>query len=319
MEILKTASEQDKYLRHDYYYDSAREGMSDLFRNMVAEGLVDTVFLPGYIGWSPNEGSGIFDPLSDLDGLAIRYYKMTRDLRINLCDLAEKIEGCGARGFAVLVVNYFGFVDPDIRAVSDVIRKHSGWIVEDNAHGFFTYQCSEEVFSDATFFSLHKMFPFKGGGSLTVSGDRLKALDYRGALQSGLDRDPWQYDIGGIARARRRNYKALGALVDAQGIAEFFVPLKPTGLPVGTVPQTFPILIAKGDRNQIYELMNGAGYGVVSLYHTLIEPLRIPEFDTSLALSRSILNLPVHQDVDPAKYLEMVTLLVELCRATGEP
>lgn len=319
MGLLKTASEHDKYLRHDYYYGSAREGMSDLFRNMVAARLVDTVFLPGYIGWSPNEGSGIFDPLSDLDGLAIRYYKMTCDLRVDLCDLAEKIKGCGVGGFAVLVVNYFGFVDPDITAVTDVIREHSGWIVEDNAHGFFTYQYSEEVFSDATFFSLHKMFPFKGGGSLTVSSDRLKALDYRGDSQSGLDRDPWQYDIAGIARARRRNYKALEVIVDAPGIAEFFVPLKPTGLPLGTVPQTFPILIAKGDRNQVYELMNGAGYGVVSLYHTLIEPLRVPEFDASRALSRSIMNLPVHQDVDPAGYPEMIRLLVEFCRGTSEP
>ena len=86
----------------------------------------------------------------------------------------------------------------------------------------------------------------------------------------------------------------------------------------GTVPQTFPIRIIKGDRNKIYELMNQHGYGVVSLYHTLIEPLQRSEYQASIDLSRCIMNLPVHQDVDADKYAEMVELLIDFCKTTSQ-
>lgn len=45
--------------------------------------------------------------------------------------------------------------------------------------------------------------------------------------------------------------------------------------------------------------MNRAGFGVVSLYHTLIEPISESVYPESHRLSRKILNLPVHQDILP--------------------
>ena len=277
----------------------------------------DAVLLAEYMGWSPKEGSGIFDPLRNLEGLAVQYYKMTADWDIDWNDLSERIEGFGAGKFAVLVVNYFGFVDPRIREISSAIKEHSGWVVEDNAHGFFTYQYMDETRADATFFSLHKMFPFERGGSLVVHNERLRALKYSGDDLEATDFNPWRYDVPGIARARRSNYARLEAILSADGVGEFLVPLKPPGLAMGVVPQSFPICILKGDRDRIYELMNESGYGVVSLYHTLIEPLRFSGHEVALALSKRVMNLPVHQDVDPDGYREMVSLLVDLCKATS--
>jgi dTDP-4-amino-4,6-dideoxygalactose transaminase len=316
MIIEKTASQSDNYLGREYYYGSAREGMFDLLCNIFAEGMIDTVFLPGYIGWSPKEGSGIFDPINNLEGLQVQYYKMTSVLNVDCADLFTRISTAGK--FAVLVVNYFGFIDPTIKDIAYVVKAHSGWLIEDNAHGFFTYQYTEETYSDATFFSLHKMFPFKRGGSLIVHNKRLAALKYSGVDLSVTDYNPWQYDVRNIARVRRKNYVALENIVNAEGVAEYFIPLKSKGLMTGTVPQTFPIRIIKGDRNKIYELMNELGYGVVSLYHTLIEPLQCSEYQLSLDLSQCVMNLPVHQDVDTDKYGEMVRLLVELCKATSQ-
>lgn len=62
--------------------------------------------------------------------------------------------------------------------------------------------------------------------------------------------------------------------------------------------------------------MNDSGYGVVSLYHTLIEPLQKEDYQISIDLSKRILNLPVHQDTDTSRYPEMVRLLIEFCKQT---
>ncbi|MDO9556281.1 MAG: hypothetical protein Q7J82_01690 [Coriobacteriia bacterium] len=317
MIIEMTALQSAKFLRREYYYNSAREGMLDLFQNMLSEGMIHTILLPAYIGWSAKEGSGIFDPLKGLAGVNLQYYKMTPDLSIDLDDLSDRMAALDEGKFAVLVVNYFGFIDARIHEVACAIREHSGWIVEDNAHGFFTYEYADETFSDATFFSLHKMFPFEHGGSLVVHTEPLSALTYHGQYPGPTEYNPWQYDVPGIARARCENYRKLESIVSARGISEFFVPLKPEGLPEGIVPQTFPIRVVRGDRDAIYRLMNESGYGVVSLYHTLIEPLRHPDYEASNGLSRCIMNLPVHQDVDSDRYGDMVKLLAELCNVTG--
>lgn len=106
-------------------------------------------------------------------------------------------------------------------------------------------------------------------------------------------------------------------IVCKEKYSSYFVPLKYTYLPKGIIPQSFPILIKKGNRDLIYEKMNQSGYGVVSLYHTLIEPLNSLEFSDSLDLSHQILNLPTHQDVDTNQYVEMVSQILHYCEQTS--
>ena len=64
--------------------------------------------------------------------------------------------------------------------------------------------------------------------------------------------------------------------------------------------------------------MNENGFGVVSLYHTLIEPLHKPEFCETLWLSKHILNLPVHQDVECSKYVDMMNLMMRYLKNTSD-
>lgn len=317
MIIDKIAINKDNYKVNEYYYNSAREGMFDLFNNMIAKGMINTLFLPAYIGWSPKEGSGIFDPLNKLEGLSIQFYKMTSNLSIDLNDLFKRVKKIKNSRFAVLVVNYFGFVDLNIKSVADIVKKNSGWLVEDNAHGFFTYLYSEDNYSDATFFSLHKMFPFRRGGSLLIKNKQLSDLKYCGYSISDIEYNPWKYNVRKIARIRRENYETLEHIINKEVNPEYFIPLR-KNIRTGDIPQSFPIRIIKGDRDRIYQLMNESGYGVVSLYHTLIKPLRCSEYQVSLELSKCIMNLPVHQDVDKDKYRDMVKLLVEYCKLTSK-
>lgn len=316
MIIEKSSLKQENYKNDEYYYNSAREGMFDLFDNMNENKLIDTIFLPGYIGWSPKEGSGIFDPINNLERINVEYYKMTSDLNIDIKDLENRINKLENKKFAVLIVNYFGFVDSKIVEIVEFIKRNSGWIVSDNAHGFFTHCSIGDDYSDATFFSLHKMFPFQNGGSLLINNNDLKQYEFKGNSIFESENNPWEYDILQISKDRLNNYKCLGELINDEKYLEYFSPLK-TSIEEGNIPQTFPIIIKKGNRDKIYEMMNKAGYGVVSLYHTLIEPLQSSEYRESLDLSRSIINLPVHQDVDKSKYKDMMDLLLECCKKTS--
>jgi dTDP-4-amino-4,6-dideoxygalactose transaminase len=312
MGISKTASQLDNFKNNDFYYNSAREGMYDLISNMVKTDMIHTIFIPGYIGWSPKEGSGIFDPISKIKDLNIVYYKMKKGLEIDSYHLTEMIKHLANEKFAVLLVNYFGFIDSNYEELVAKIKEFHGWIIEDNAHGFFTYLYSGTNQSDATFFSLHKMFPFSNGGMLKIRNKKLLGFSYLGLDINQTKSNPWIYDIYEIALTRRKNYLYLNKIITDKNREFPFEPLK-NKLYEGIIPQTYPIILKKGNRNKIYDQMNEAGFGVVSLYHTLIEPLQNDEFKESVLISRNILNLPVHQDVDVSQYEEMILLLTKLC------
>lgn len=317
MIINKTAIEKENFKANEYYYDSAREGMFDLLYNIANAGLVNTLFIPGYVGWSPKEGSGIFDPINKLSNISVIYYKMDKNLNIDVEDLISKAIRFGDNKFAVLIVNYFGFIDPNIEEIYSKIREINGWVIEDNAHGFFTSLYSTHAYADATFFSLHKMFPFSKGGCLKILNNKLKEFKYNGRSLFESEYNPWIFDASKIAFARRGNYEKLDRLIRQEEDRTLFEPLK-TNLEQGIIPQTYPIIIKYGDRDRIYELMNHAGYGVVSLYHTLIRPLKNLEHNDAYELSKRILNLPVHQDVDSNRYGDMVKLLIQCCIETKE-
>ena len=60
--------------------------------------------------------------------------------------------------------------------------------------------------------------------------------------------------------------------------------------------------------------MNALGYGVVSLYHTLIDQIRSEEFPEAHYLSRHMMNLPVHQDTDRQALGNLVECLTRLLK-----
>ncbi len=111
-----------------------------------------------------------------------------------------------------------------------------------------------------------------------------------------------------IAARRRENARRLTQLL--RPLAGEVDPL--WGDPQeGEVPQTYPVLVRNASRDRLYDSMNDAGYGVVSLYHTMIEQIASDTFPQSHWLSLRILNLPVHQDIEAEELEDMVACLGE--------
>ena len=290
------------------YYECARDAMFDLVNELFVKGYKD-IFVPGYIGWSPREGSGIFDPLNAIIGLNRHYYKMTKELKID----KKYIKDCIKERSIILIVNYFGFRDDSIKELIDYAHKKNCIVIEDNAHGFYTYFYNGSVGADMTFFSLHKMFPFSKGGGLIIENN---IIDNLHNIKFNENYNPFMYNYVKIANIRIDNYKKLLDL--SNGLNDYFEPLRNELYLVDNVPQTFPIIIKCGNRNKIYDIMNDAGYGVVSLYHTMIKELQSEDYCDALWLSSRIMNLPIHQDVNTDEYKLMIESLVDACVYTNE-
>lgn len=111
------------------------------------------------------------------------------------------------------------------------------------------------------------------------------------------------FDLGRIAQRRVENALLVEELLSPLNNA--VDPLWPR-LPAATVPQTYPVVVRGVSRDELYFRMNDAGFGVVSLYHTMVEELEAERFPASHRLARRILNLPIHQDAEREQIEAMV-------------
>jgi dTDP-4-amino-4,6-dideoxygalactose transaminase len=298
----KLATDIRRFRRPCFHFDSARSAFGAWLR--AGRGSPrNEVLLPAYIGCSPREGSGVFDPIAEL-GLPFRFYDLDAQLRIDLGSLEAALR-MGRAGVVVLI-HYFGRVDPGARHAAALAREHGARILEDEAHSMLTDLVGGACgrLGDACVFSLHKLLPVAGGGSLVFNDMHDPLL----SSMEGLPEEqlPWCFDLAAIARRRRSNHAALDELVPV--LAGSIQPLGGPLLP-DEVPQSYPVLVPEGTRDALYERMNERGYGVVSLYHTLIDALSSEAFPVPAAIARRILNLPVHQDVDPEEYPPMLRAL----------
>jgi dTDP-4-amino-4,6-dideoxygalactose transaminase len=291
MEITKKAEIANKCLRRVMFYENARTGFRT-FLQAAFRGRSGKVLLPAYIGWSPKEGSGVFDPVAEL-GMDYAFYRMTERLHIDMEDVAK----CFKENDIVLAVliHYFGYVDPAYEDFIKAAHDAEAVVLEDEAHSMLSDIiggiCGRA--GEACIYSLHKLLPMNSGGALVLNNDGGRLLI---EVQSETRKGEvyWDYDLLAIAERRRKNALVLSqALQQLAGEVELLWPVMNDGI----VPQTLPVFIKNVSRDRLYETMNSHGYGVVSLYHTLVEQIKRKEFPTSHELSHKIMNLPVHQDV----------------------
>ena len=116
--IEKIQVNPDNYKINMFFYQRARDAMLEVVQQLYDRGYRD-IYIPGYIGWSPREGSGIFDPLNRIDGLKRHYYKMTSMLEIDVGAFKDDLE----KESILLIVNYFGFRDKNVDMVIKVARE----------------------------------------------------------------------------------------------------------------------------------------------------------------------------------------------------
>lgn len=299
MSIPKLGQRAEPLERSTIMFRSAR----DAFRAFLSRAVAPTqrVLLPAYIGWSAREGSGVFDPIASLE-LTPAFYKVDASLHIDLEHLEQELR----QGASVVVfIHYFGHVDPGYVQAVALARAHGALIVEDEAHAMLTDlfggKCGR--LGDVCLFSLHKLLPVPLGGALVSnpSGKELAA----GLTSDSSIPSPWDFDLFTMVSARRRN---------AALLAELLLPLAGRVDPLWTwrpdeVPQTFPVKIHGVSRDLLYERMNAAGFGVVSLYHTMISALSAEEYPLSHELARTVMNLPVHQEASEPGLHDMIAEL----------
>lgn len=304
VKIAKGQTNPDNFLERILYYERARDAFGDLLLTLRSPDFC--LFLPAYIGISPKEGSGLYDPVRE-NGINHSFYKMDRYLHVNLNDLRDKLSSYTGKK-AMLLVHYWGYVDPRYQEIVACARESDCFVIEDMAHAFYSeyvdYSCG--YMGEASFYSLHKMFPRNTGGMLkvrnSVLGENISQKDCNISF-------PADYNYHAIAARRKENAALWESLL--RGHQDKFEILRPCAEYANNTPQTYPVRVIQKDRFEIYKVLNEKGYGAVSLYHTMIDPIREQGFVESLELARTILNLPVHQDVTGSQIKEMFEMLLE--------
>jgi dTDP-4-amino-4,6-dideoxygalactose transaminase len=119
-----------------------------------------------------------------------------------------------------------------------------------------------------------------------------------------------EYDTFSIAKQRRNHAARLVDLLAHVPQVELLMTLSD-----GVVPQTLPIVLKSGCRDTVYHQLNSEGFGVVSLYHTMVSELNELEYPDAQWLAKRVLNLPVHQDINPDLLAPMVDRLSDLLRS----
>ena len=273
----------------------------------------DVVLLPSYIGVSHREGSGVFDPIRET-GVGHAFYRMDATLSVDLNDLARQLER--VRPKVVVLIHFFGWPDPSCPDVVRLAHDHGALVMEDSAHAMLSDVIGAGVgrLGDASIWSLHKLLPMPSGGMLVLNAPTHHLVNALPAEPSAPLADPWRFDLAEMA-ARRRE-KAVHLLQSVRSISDEIEPLRQS-LPPGVVPQTFPVLVRRASRDRLYETLNAAGFGVVSLYHTLIDEIASDDFPESHALSHRILNLPLHESASVPGLDHLVRTLGEHAAGQG--
>lgn len=166
--ITKKPERKDNYNCEIYGYENARTAFEDILINLKS--LDYTILMPGFIGYSPNEGSGVFDPILKTQ-TKYEFYKMTEELYVDITDLERHLVENNDKK-AILLIHYFGYVDPQYEDIVILCKKYNIKIIEDSAHAFYTEYCKGSIGKQADYiiYSIHKLFPFENGGMLKVRG-----------------------------------------------------------------------------------------------------------------------------------------------------
>lgn len=312
--VTKTAVDPTTARSPSLFYDSARAGMQDFLAQQMVSRPGVRVLLPSFIGWSPHEGSGVFDPVRELD-LPVSFYRVRDDLSVDVADLESHLDGDGPA--VVVVIHYFGRTDPALAEVAGIVERRGDVLVEDLAHGFFTARGDGPAarFGGVSMYSLHKMFPTPEaqGGMVTYRDPSL--LGAQASTRPDLAGFLLDYDWREIAERRRAHFvdleQRLRALADSVGGFHLLF----ADVPEHDVPQTLAVRIEGPGRDDIYARMNAEGFGMVSLYHTLIPELR--DDSAMVALSQTVINFPVHQDMQADEREALVASFAAALAARG--
>jgi len=292
--ITKKPIDNLKYQKPIILTDTARIAFKHILKTIYKNDKESLILLPTYIGITDREGSGVFDPVQEV-GIKYDFYKLNTKLSIDFEYLQLKLKKNKVK--ALLVIHYFGFVQNDMRFLSDYCKENSIILIEDCAHSFNSYFNNKLLgsFGDFSFFSIHKFLSTKDGGFLKINNKNfyIEEIHDNEIIKLNTLEVLYKSDIDKISEIRCRNYIHLFEKI------KNITWIKPmyNELPDGIVPMNLPVLINGGREFVYFELMKRR-MPIISLYYRLIDKISKIEFPEMYNISNSILNLPVHQEIE---------------------
>lgn len=91
-------------------------------------------------------------------------YDIQPDLSIDPGEILSRLKS--RRIKAVLITDYFGFLQPLRHEIKAMCARHGAWLIEDCAHSLLTDGSGDA--GDAAIYSFRKIFPLRDGGGLKV-------------------------------------------------------------------------------------------------------------------------------------------------------
>jgi len=289
--ITRRANNPENFSRRLTFLRSGRVAWEHILKQLRMKPR-QSILLPAYIGITDREGSGIIDPVEATD-TPYTLYELGDRLQVDLSMIERRLQT--GRHPLMLVVHYFGIVHAEMDRLSDLCRQYGTILIEDCAHvvSMFEAENATGAFGEGAFYSIHKSIAVNEGGILRLNGKLLETPSI-----SEQERCPVEVleqlvrtNFHQINRIRRVNYQWL---VDRLSGVSGLTILYPN---IGAcVPHDFPVIIHDGLREKLYFALMDEGLPTIALYYRLIDSISPAEFPASHELSKSILNLPVHQD-----------------------
>ncbi|MBK7111858.1 MAG: DegT/DnrJ/EryC1/StrS family aminotransferase [Flavobacteriales bacterium] len=287
--IQKDTTDTTKHVYDWTFTNSARTAFEVLLRGRSWPAGA-SLLMPGYIGFTDREGSGVFDPVQNT-GTPFTFYPVGERLQVDL-DQIEALLSTGEHPM-ILVIHYFGLAHVDMDAMAELCHRNNVTLVEDCAHVPLSADTGLGSYGGAAFHSLHKVLAVPDGGVLRINdpsvgrGERTPdeacaATTMEHVLRSALP---------AITTPRKHNYTFLAErLTKVEGVEVLY----PT---IGELaPHDFPIRVKDGLREKLYFALMEKGLPTTALYYRMIDEITPEDHPNAHALSKSILNLPVHQD-----------------------
>jgi dTDP-4-amino-4,6-dideoxygalactose transaminase len=247
----------------------------------------------------------VLDPLKDC-GWGQDFFRVDTALEMDVQHVERLL---AARQYGLLLlIHFFGFPQAGLGEARALCDRYGVTLVEDCAHVLHGGDIG--IVGDASFFSIHKTLPIRSGGILQLNhGPEPGPVPSDAEMQPDALSTLARAVVQSIARKRIENYERLSAALSGLRGVTLFRRERPRD----AVPLNLPVLLQPGaDRFAIYNHLNDRGIGSTALYYRLVDEIEESSFPVSHDISRRILNLPIHQEIDTTQINRMVEVLHEV-------
>ncbi len=293
-----------------FFTKSARSAFLHILR-YIKKNNPKPILLPAYIGINDYEGSGVFDSVF-ISRINYEFYPLNEKLDVEFDVLKKKIQS--KEYSSLLLIHYFGFPTEMFNEIVELCKSYEVILIEDCAHTLSSKFSNKELgeFGDFSFYSIHKSIATFDGGILKINNADYSDFPTICPVKEGVSLSAlsqyFRTDFKLSDSKRRENYQFL---LDNFPESKYITLLKPT-LQEQIVPLNFPVLIHNHLREKVYFSLMEKGVLTMALYYRMIPQIDQSEFPLAYITSKSILNFPIHQNIDTEDLIKMTLTVKEV-------